>query len=237
MRRSGEADASKPFRLPAEAFPHTHAPPVPGCSARLDERTGVHRTPTPTGRVALVACVPTENWCPQDTHAHRTCSASRLCSPTGRTGSHPPAAWIRPLPARPASQRWRPSGRVPSSRFTSCLHTVFAPTASEEQLSMPDRPSDPELPNAQHECLVLAAGLLRGVTDRGCHTDGFAVRKLRAHSRIVLSCEYVPNAYRFPDCVALHETKFVPRNNVRSPVHSVLHLWLPKRTPSKGPRA
>ena len=59
MRRSGEADASKPFRLPAEAFPHTHAPPVPGCSARLDERTGVHRTPTPTGRVALVACVPT----------------------------------------------------------------------------------------------------------------------------------------------------------------------------------
>ena len=124
------------------------------------------------------------------------------------------------------------------SRFTSCSHTGFAPTASEEQLSMPDRPLDPELPNAQHECLVLAAGLLRGVTDRGCHTDGFAVRKLRAHSRIVLSCEYVPNAYRFPDCVALHETKFVPRNNVRSPVHSVLHLWLlPKRTPSKGPRA
>ena len=90
MRRSGEADASKPFRLPAEAFPHTHAPPVPGCSARLDERTGVHRTPTPTGRVALVACVPTENWCPPDTHAHRTCSASRLCSAPTR----PPPGYV-----------------------------------------------------------------------------------------------------------------------------------------------
>ena len=58
-----------------------------------------------------------ENWCPQDTHAHRTCSACRLCS-------HPPAAWIRPLPARPASQRWRPSGRVPSCLVSHHAHTL-----------------------------------------------------------------------------------------------------------------